>query len=450
MPKVLIVGGGEGGALLLPILHEDKNIEILGVADIRESAPALVKARELGIPTSKSYREMLKQCSPQVIINVTGSYEVSEDLYAIKEPHTEIMGGLSSNLLFKLVDERRKNEEQISRSLQEQHMLYDIGIMLSSSEEQDEMLHTIIQYAMRLTNMPAGSITLYNEATGKMELVASVGFSDSFATQASWDIQRGGLSDHILNEGKTVTIKNIKNLIKTDRPNLEAEGIKSILATPLIADRKTIGILYVDDFVEREFSTKDESIIALLATQAAAAIEKLQLLEKTRKLAITDELTTLHNHRHFMHLMNEELKRSKRYSRHLSVMLIDIDHFKHYNDTNGHIQGNDVLKDVSATMLRSVRDIDILARYGGEEFAVILPETDKSEARKCAERLRTAIEEKPFLNQEKQPLGNLTVSIGYATYPDDAKMQRSLLNRADIALYRAKEEGRNRAVAFNQ
>lgn len=448
MPKVLIVGGGEGGALLLPILHEDQNIEILGIADIRDDAPALVKARELGIPTSNSYKEMLETVSPQVIINVTGSLKVSEELYTIKEPHTEILGGLSSNLLFKLVDERRKSEEQISRSLQEQHMLYDIGIMLSSSEKQEEMLFTIIQYAMRLTNMPAGSITLYNETTGEMELVASIGFSDSFATKTSWSIQKGGLSDHILNEGKTVAIKNIKELLKVERPALEAEGIKSLLATPLIAERKTIGILYVDDFKERDFSQKDQSIIALLATQAAAAIEKLQLLEKTRKLAITDELTSLHNHRHFVHLLSEELKRSKRYSRPLSVMLIDIDHFKHYNDTNGHILGNDVLREVASTMQHSIRDIDILARYGGEEFAVILPEADSKEAGKCAERLRNSIEKKYFANQEKQPLGNLTVSIGYATYPIDAKMQRSLLNRADIALYKAKEEGRNKALPF--
>lgn len=450
MPKVLMVGAGEGGALLLPILYEDKNIEIIGVTDIREDAPALAKARELGIPVSNNYREMLSCCSPDVIINVTGSYQVSEDLYTIKPPHTEILGGLSANLLFKLVDERRKSEEQISKSLQEQHMLYDIGIMLSSSDKQEDMLLTIIQYAMRLTYTPAGSITLYNETTGKMELVASIGFSDSFSIKTTWDIQKGGLSDHILNEGKTVAIKNIKEMIKVDRPALEAEGIKSLLATPLIAERKTIGILYVDDFREREFTPKDESIIALLATQAAAAIEKLQLLEKTRKLAITDELTTLHNHRHFVHLLNEELKRAKRYSRPLSVMLIDIDHFKHYNDTNGHLEGNDVLKDVAATMLHSIRDIDILARYGGEEFAVILPEADKFEAGKCAERLRQAIESKTFANQDKQPLGNLTVSIGYATYPGDAKMQRSLLNRADIALYKAKEEGRNKAVAFTQ
>lgn len=450
MPKVIIVGGGEGGALLLPILHEDKNIEILGIADIRNDAPALIKARELGIPTSCDYKELLQQNSPQVIINVTGSQKISDHLYSIKEAHTEILGGLSANLLFKMVDERRKSEEQISKSLQEQHMLYDIGIMLSSSDKQEDMLLTIIQYAMRLTNMPAGSITLYNETTGKMELVASIGFSDSFARKTSWDIQKGGLSDHILNVGQTIAINNIKELIKVERPALELEGIKSLIATPLIAERKTIGILYVDDFVERNFSQKDESIIALLATQAAAAIEKLQLLEKTRKLAITDELTSLHNHRHFVHLLGEELKRAKRYDRELSVMLIDIDHFKHYNDNNGHIPGNDVLREVAATMLLSIRDIDILARYGGEEFAVILPEADKAEAGKCAERLRKAIEEKTFANQEKQPLGNLTVSIGYATYPEDAKMQRSLLNRADIALYKAKEEGRNRAIAFNQ
>jgi diguanylate cyclase (GGDEF)-like protein len=450
MTKILIVGGGAGGAVLLPILYDDKESQVIGIADTRDDAPGLEKARELGIPTSNDYGEFLSKVKTDVIVNVTGSKNVSRDLQKIKKEGVEVLEGLSAKLLFNLVDERKKREDEISKSLHAQQMLYDIGIMLTSSDREEEMLSTIIQYAMKLTDTPAGSIALYNEALGQMELVASHGFSNSFSTRTKWKVRKGGVSDHILNQGTTVSINDITSQIQIERPNIDSEGIKSLLATPLIAERKTMGILYVDDFKKREFSKKDESIIALLATQAAAAIEKLQILEKTRKLAITDELTSLYNHRHFVNLLEEELKRAKRYNRSLSVLLIDIDRFKHYNDTNGHLKGNDVLKETSIVMLETIRNLDILARYGGEEFAVILPEADRQEAERCAERIRSAIEKRAFCNESSQPMGKLTISIGYATFPDDAKMERSLLNRADIALYKAKDSGRNRVEGYTK
>ncbi len=450
MTRIMIIGGGAGGAALLPILHEDKEIELVGIADIAADAPGLIKAKELGIKTSTSFEDLVNDVPADVIVNVTANEKVSKRLHEIKKPKMEILEGLSAKLLYNLVDERKKREEEISRSLQEQQMLYDIGLMLTSSEEVEEMLETIIKYAMKLTNSPAGSIALYNEALGQMEMVAFLGFSKSFSRHTKWKIHKGGITDHILNEEKTVAINDISEIIKMESPAIQSEGIQALLATPLIAERKTIGVLYVDDFKKRDFTKKDKSIIALLATQAAAAIEKLQMLERTKKLAITDELTSLYNHRQFVNMMAEEMKRAKRYTRSLSVILIDIDHFKHYNDTNGHLKGNDVLREAATVMADAVRGIDILARYGGEEFAVILPEADKRVARQCAERIRKAIEKQKFCNEDSQPLGKLTISIGHATFPDNAKTEKSLINKADIALYKAKDGGRNRVVAFDK
>ena len=186
--------------------------------------------------------------------------------------------------------------------------------------------------------------------------------------------------------------------------------------------------------------------MSLLATQAATAIEKMHILEKTKKLAITDELTSLYNHRHFVNLFKDELARSKRYKRSLSLIIIDIDNFKNYNDTHGHLKGNDVLKVFSAVMQESVRDIDVLARYGGEEFAVILPETGKEEAMECAERIRRAIEKKAFCGEDQQPLGKMTASFGVSTFPIDGDREYTLIDRADVALYKAKSSGRNKVV----
>jgi len=140
------------------------------------------------------------------------------------------------------------------------------------------------------------------------------------------------------------------------------------------------------------------------------------------------------------------MKRSRRYKRKLSILLIDVDHFKHYNDTHGHLRGNTALKKISKVMKKAIRDVDILARYGGEEFAIIVPETCKKEALQSAERIRLSVENAIFNGENRQPLGKLTVSVGVATYWDDAKTESSVMNRADKALFRAKKEGRNRVV----
>lgn len=160
--------------------------------------------------------------------------------------------------------------------------------------------------------------------------------------------------------------------------------------------------------------------------------------------AFTDPLTGLFNLRQFWLSLDHELARARRYRRHCSLAMIDIDFFKQYNDQHGHLRGDEVLKEVGAVFGACIRDSDIAARYGGEEFVVIMPETERDLACIAAEKLRRSVAEHHFPLQETQPGGNLTVSVGVATFPDDATTARELVDAADQALYRAKERGRNR------
>lgn len=162
--------------------------------------------------------------------------------------------------------------------------------------------------------------------------------------------------------------------------------------------------------------------------------------------AITDGLTGLYNRRFFNEELDREMQRSLRHFLSMSLVLIDVDHFKTYNDTNGHQAGDEVLKTVGALLRETTRVCDMECRYGGEEFALILPETKKAQAMMIAEKLRQKIEETHFFNQEAQPLGHLTISIGVATFPDDSTRSDELIQKADAGLYRAKAEGRNRVV----
>ncbi|MBI2069139.1 MAG: diguanylate cyclase [Elusimicrobia bacterium] len=181
-------------------------------------------------------------------------------------------------------------------------------------------------------------------------------------------------------------------------------------------------------------------------TQAFNSMTR-NLKEKQEQLVretITDALTGIYNFRYFQEVIRREVERARRYARPLSILIIDIDHFKHYNDNQGHEMGNVILK-MTAQMLReTLRTEDTLARYGGEEFVALLADTDKEQALVVAERLRQAVETAPYPGADKQPLGKVTVSMGGSAYPADARTAQSLLERADRALYRAKADGRNR------
>lgn len=449
MPKIMIIGAGAGGTALLPILSDYKEIEVTGIADPDSNAPGLALAKKMGVPTSADFQTLLAQIEVNIIINASGNITVSQNLDQIRKTREfEIIEGESAKVLFKLVDEKIQSEKEALHRLHEHEALYRIGIMLTSSESEDELLNTIIKWATRLTHTPAGSIALYDSQGNSMEVVALHGFKKDFSSQERWPIRKGGLTEYILNMNTPIVIRDINKFDLADSSVIKADGIGSLIAVPLVAERTTIGILYVDDFIARDFSQRDESILTLLGTQAAIAIEKMQLFEKAKKLAITDGLTGLYNHRYFVKYLTSELKRAKRYTHDLSILIIDIDHFKNYNDTNGHLQGNEAIKKVTCVMREATRSMDVLSRYGGEEFAVILPETNKQQAFQTATRICKAVEKAKVFGEEKQPLKKLTISIGVAAYPDDAPRGPALVECADQALYQAKHEGRNRVVAY--
>gem|GEM_PF-337000 len=170
----------------------------------------------------------------------------------------------------------------------------------------------------------------------------------------------------------------------------------------------------------------------------------LRAYHSARHRAITDGLTGLFNHAYFLEKLTREAELAGRSGRPLSVIMLDVDRFKHFNDTNGHETGNELLKDLARLMERCFRRSDLLARYGGEEFVVLLPNTPKSQAAVLAERLRRRVAEYPFVGRESQPGGCLTVSLGVAAMPTDTSDPKQLLELADRALYRAKQNGRNR------
>ncbi len=193
---------------------------------------------------------------------------------------------------------------------------------------------------------------------------------------------------------------------------------------------------------------RDEKLMMQMVTNLASiAILNDSNLRRLREQAHHDGLTSLLNKRYFLkEKLGLAINEAERENRPLGVFIFDIDHFKHFNDTNGHVAGDQVLKEVATVLRANLRSEDIACRYGGEEFVVAMPGADSREAMRVAERIRLAIESHPFPSREKQPGGRVTISGGVSVFPAHGTNGNDLIHRADQALYRAKRDGRNRVV----
>ncbi len=222
------------------------------------------------------------------------------------------------------------------------------------------------------------------------------------------------------------------------------DNVNSLICAPFKGKGQVIGLINAYRLDGEVFDESSYELLFSMASQVGMALENARLFEETKTLAITDGMTSLYNHRYFTERLNEEFERAQRYKRDISLIMIDIDFFKKYNDAHGHPKGDMVLKDFSETAKRVLRDSDVFARYGGEEFVIILVETASDVAVEVAEKLRKAVESKDFEGGESQPGGRVTISLGVASYTDGMESADYLVKKADNALYRAKEDGRNR------
>jgi diguanylate cyclase (GGDEF)-like protein len=207
----------------------------------------------------------------------------------------------------------------------------------------------------------------------------------------------------------------------------------------------TSGYLSVQRVAGRvEFGDHEVRALSLLAAWCAVSLDHLRVSADLQRLAISDDLTGVHNYRYLKTALRRELKRAERYGQPLSVLMVDVDHLKAYNDRHGHLRGSALLRDLAQALAARVRSWDLVAKYGGDEFTVILPQTTAAEGLVVAERLRATVETHAFALCEP---GTITVSIGLASAPADAVTVQGLLEASDRALYRAKRQGRNRVEA---
>ena len=252
------------------------------------------------------------------------------------------------------------------------------------------------------------------------------------------------------------TVKYGRPLLIQQGHHLQADdllalvGAASALAVPLFVSNRVTGSVQIFSSRKEAFQREDAQLLWILSLVAENLLTREASNEGLLRFVFTDYLTGLKTRGYFEQQLDLEFKRAERRKQKFALLMIDIDHFKHLNDTFGHHVGDQVLRDVTSILMKDMREVDTVARYGGEEFVIILPETTETGAMYVAQRLRRAVEQAKFFAGSPDQIQHLTISIGVAVYDTDAQFKRDLIEFSDAALYAAKRAGRNRVVAYSE
>jgi len=359
--------------------------------------------------------------------------------------------GMLSHQFNEMVTSLEANGKALDRKIFEIETLFKASQTMNFQNDTDKLIRQLLEMATSALKAERASLMLLVDQTDELATRIVLGLDEAEEASLPSDtrIKSGdGVAGNVLKTGQSILVNDGCNdpIFKSyDSTAAFEHRIRNLLSVPLkVKDRVTGVVNIVNKMSEEGFNPDDQRLMEALAHQAAMAVEHARLYE----LAITDGLTKLFIHRYFQARLDEEIMRAKRYHTTVSLILFDIDHFKKFNDTYGHQQGDIVLIESAKLIKQAVRDtVDIPARYGGEEFAIILPETDAKGAQLVAERLRKTVEAYDYPGQGKAL--KVTISLGIASFPDHASTKPVLIKKADIALYACKEKGRNCSSIYN-
>ncbi len=357
-----------------------------------------------------------------------------------------ILDRLSARLQQLKMEEDRRKERDYSTKL------ISMISALSMIDSQKELYRNMLEMSAELCGAESGSLMLLDETAASLTITAARGMSSPVAQSVAISVGEG-IAGRVAQGGLPLMVNDIEKDERIATRNRPRFKTKSFICLPLKTGDNFVGVLNLADKGDgSSFTEADLRLLQSFVAHAVQMIERTAVLERAghlEKLSITDPLTGLYNRRFLESRLDEEINRSQRQEQKFSLILADLDNFKIYNDVLGHLAGDKALQKVADLMRSTAREMDIVTRYGGEEFCLILPGTGKKECLFVAERLRRAIEVAIFPGESHLPLGRLTVSLGVSAYPDDGEGPEALIHAADLALYRAKHNGRNRLVLYH-
>ncbi len=314
----------------------------------------------------------------------------------------------------------------------------------------NDLFQVILERSTEYLAAEQGSVMLLDGASNELVVQVIKGLNPKIVERVR--IRPGeGISGMVFAESKPLLVSDLETDVRVLREKRPRYRTRSFISLPLRTNGQTIGVLNVADKISGDpFTPDDLDLLASIATYATVAVQRSEYYhrsEELKRISITDALTGLLNRRYFQGRLAEEIERFKRHKLPFSLIMMDIDDFKHLNDTHGHLVGDQALVSITRAVRGSIRAIDVAARYGGEEFTVILPQTSKQAARIMANRIGRAVARTPIVSTTGDTV-HLTMSLGVASFPDDAQALDDLLRHADQALYEAKRRGKNQAVVY--
>ncbi|MCX5776453.1 MAG: sensor domain-containing diguanylate cyclase [Candidatus Firestonebacteria bacterium] len=323
---------------------------------------------------------------------------------------------------------------------------------LRSTMNLDSVLDMVLKNLTRELKYERAFIFLTIEIKQKTVLRGEIGIGvlNEVLRQQVFDLNgTTGIISRTAAEMKPFIIKDAKNDHRCEQQLVELLNLNEFSAIPLIARNNVLGVLVVvaDGFTKKEISEEDLTLLEIFANQSAIAIQNARFFEIIERLSFTDELTGLYNHRYFQEKLREQFIISRENCNMISMIYFDIDDFKYYNDTFGHLMGDNILNTIGVMLLSMFDEGTCAARYGGEEFAIILTGKTKAETFELAERLRKTVETYEFEYKKEIKTKTLTISLGISSsMTDDIKEPSDLIDIADNRLYTAKKSGKNIVV----
>ena len=309
----------------------------------------------------------------------------------------------------------------------------------------DDLWLKLTQNAAEMLGAERASLMIFDEKTKNLEIKALIG---GLGETSKDEVVGARVARLVFDKNKPIIVPDVA---KTGLPPTAADRqykTPSFMSCPLAIGGRSIGVMsFADKASGQPFDRSSLNLLQAIAPQIAMAIDRASLKEKAgefEQLSVTDALTGLLNRRYIEARLTEEVKRSNRHGFPMGFMMIDVDHFKSYNDEFGHPAGDQALKIVGHVIRETLRGADVAARYGGEEFAILLPQTTREEAAMIGERIRSNIAETVF------PHRPVTTSVGIASCSAELCSVVDIVKAADLALYEAKHRGRNQVVAFEQ
>ena len=403
------------------LIHEELSNALMNIGEI-----------ELAFSHYRSYHKLREEVMDRAVNAKRRYAEIEFDLER-KEKERQLA----------ILEREQANQHarEMQESLQNAQMLNEMTRQMSSTLDQSTLLKIVLTHTIELIDADSGCIALIPEQISSMEICELLNIPVEMREVI---IQKGkSLNQQVLNGQRVVLIKDYSVFGNPVKELLEI-GVASILGIPILSGDESLGSMLIFSMDEKKkFDERDQVLVEAIGRQTGVLLTNIRLVDELKHLALIDSMTGLFNRHHFFEMAQAEYERVNRYNSMLAVIMLDIDFFKQFNDTYGHLIGDEILRSVAHLCKKVLRKVDIIGRYGGEEFMILLPETTLKAAVDTARRLCKTIRDTPF--DTKKGALSVTVSLGVTTVSANTyDSVADMLDLADQALYMAKETGRSR------